>query len=107
VDDALKKDGPVETYFPELFAAQCINYEEEVEIVETYAHNMSRVIHDIPQFMKEHIPEEICVDIAINGVKFFRADAQRLFELMLSLAKEGISVYPRSVYSPRFLHDMK
>ena len=103
VDDALKKDGPVDTYFPDLFAAQCINYEGEVEIVETYAHNMARVIHDIPQFMKEHIPEEICADLAINGMKFFRADAQRLFELMLSLAKEGITVYPRSVYSPRFL----
>ena len=107
VDDALKKDGPVDTYFPELFAAQCINYEGDVEIVETFAHNMTRVIHDIPQFMKEHIPEEICVDIAINGMKFFRADAQRLFELMLSLASEGITVYPRSVYSPRFLHDRK
>ena len=103
VDDALKKDGPVDTYFPEPIAAQCINYEGEVEIVETYAHNMSRVIHDIPQFMKEHIAEEICVDIAINGMKFFRADAQRLFEVMLRLAKEGITVYPRSVYSPRFL----
>ena len=55
-------DKPVETYFPELFAAQCINYEGEVEIVETYAHNMSRVIHDIPQFMKEHIPGEVCVE---------------------------------------------
>lgn len=107
VDDALKKDGPVDTYFPEPFAAQCINYEGEVEIVETYAHNMSRVIHDIPQFMKEHVPEELCVDIAINGMKFFRADAQRLFELMLNLAKEGITVYPRAVYSPRFLQGRK
>ena len=107
VDDALKKDGPVDTYFSELFAAQCINYEGEVEIVETYAHNMSRVIHDIPQFMKQHIPKEICHDIAINGMKFFRADARQLFELMLSLAKEGITVYPRSVYSARFLRDTK
>jgi aminoglycoside 3-N-acetyltransferase len=107
VDDALKKDGPVDTYFPELFAAQCINYEGVVKIVETYAHNMSRVIHDIPQFMKEHVPEELCVDIAINGMKFFRADAQRLFELMLNLAKEGITVYPRAVYSPRFLQGRK
>ena len=107
VDDALKKDGPVDTYFPELFAAPCINYEGVMEIVETYAHNMSRVIHDIPQFMKEHVPEELCVDIAINGMKFFRADAQRLFELMLNLAKEGITVYPRAVYSPRFLQGRK
>ena len=104
VDDALKQDAPVETYYPEVIAAQCINYQGEVETVETYAHNMSRVIHDIPQFMKEHIPEEICVDIGIKGMKFFRADAQRLFELMLALAKEGITVYPRSVYS-QFLHD--
>ncbi|HEX8474906.1 MAG TPA: AAC(3) family N-acetyltransferase [Pyrinomonadaceae bacterium] len=101
VDDALKDDAPVQTYFPQTFAARCINYEGEVEIVETYAHDMRRVVHDIPRYIKTYIPSEICCDFLVNGMRFFRADARKLFELMLELARRDITVYPRSVYSKR------
>lgn len=101
VDDALKGDAPVQTYFPKTFMAQCINYDGQTEIVETYAHDMRRVIHDIPKYIKTHIPPEVCEDMLINGMRFFRADARQLFELMLPLAKTGITVYPRSVYADR------
>lgn len=103
VDDALKDEAPVQTYFPQTFAAQCINYRGEVEIVETYAHDMRRVVHDIPEYVRTYVPGEICRDLLINGMRFFRADARRLFDLMLRLAREGTTVYPRSVYSQRFL----
>ena len=98
VDDALKEQNPVQTYFPELFAAKCINYRGTVEIVHTYAHDMRSVVHDIPRFIKQHIPGNICADLTINGMKFFRADARPLFEKMLALANQGVMVYPRSVY---------
>ena len=103
VDDALKSDAPVQTYFPQTFAARCINYQGEETIVETYTHDMRRVIHDIPRFMKTHIPENLCLDMTISGMKFFRADARKLFDRMLELARQGTTVYPRSVYSKRFL----
>ncbi len=98
VDDALKEQNPVQTYFPEMFAAKCINYRGTVEIVHTYAHDMRSVVHDIPQFIKQNIPGNICADLTINGMKFFRADARPLFEKMLALANQGVMVYPRSVY---------
>ncbi len=98
VDDALKEQNPVQTYFPEMFAAKCINYEGTVEIVHTYAHDMRSVVHDIPQFIRQHIPGNICSDLTVNGMKFFRADARPLFEKMLALANQGVMVYPRSVY---------
>lgn len=102
IDDALKSNPPVKTYHPEIFRAKCINYRGEEEIVETYAHDMSRCIHDIPRFVKHHIPAEVCEDITVNGMKFFRADARKLFDVMLPLAERGITVYPRSVYSETF-----
>jgi len=34
----------------------------------------------------------------INGMKFFRGKARPLFEVMLDLAKQGVTVYPKSVY---------
>ncbi|HEU4768595.1 MAG TPA: AAC(3) family N-acetyltransferase, partial [Pyrinomonadaceae bacterium] len=102
IDDAMKDNQPVQTYHPEIFRAKCINYAGEEQIVATYAHDMTRCIHDIPQFMKRHIAADVCEDIVVNGMKFFRADASRLFAAMLPLAERGITVYPRSVYSESF-----
>jgi len=103
IDDALKDNAPVQTYFPETFKAKCINYQGETEIVETYAHDMKQVVHDVPRYIKTHIADDVCRDLIINGMKFFRADAAKLFPIMLELAKKGITVYPRSVYSKRLL----
>ena len=102
IDDAMKSNPPVRTYHPEIFRATCINYLGEQEIVETYAHDMQRCIHDIPQFMKRHVPAETCEDIVVNGMRFFRADARKLFDVMLPLAQRGITVYPKAVYSESF-----
>lgn len=101
IDDALKERAPVQTYAPQIFHARCINYQGEEEIVRTYAHDMKRVVHDIPRYVKTYLPAEVCSDLDIDGMKFFRADARRLFDVMLKLAKEGITVYPRSLYSKR------
>ena len=103
IDDALKGNSPVLTYYPEIFAAKCINYQGTDEIVETYAHDMRQVVHDIPSFIKRHIPEDICADLTINGMKFFRANARALFETMLNLARQGVTVYPKSVYKDRIV----
>jgi aminoglycoside 3-N-acetyltransferase len=99
VDDALKDDFPVPVYHDRVFAAPCIDYDGETQIVETYAHNM-RVIdaHEGPNFFRAHIFPDVCTDLTIRGMKFFRADAHRLFDDLLALARQGITVYPRSVY---------
>lgn len=101
VDDAFKQDFPVQPYHQQLFAATCINAEGEKVIVETYAHDMRKMNHNIPRFMKVHISSEACVDLNLSGVKFFRADARRLFEEMSRLAESGKTIYPRSVYSKK------
>ncbi len=103
IDDALKDNPPVRTYDPQLFAARCVNYEGETVIVETYAHDMRQVVHDIPRYIKTYIPPEICRDMNIRGMKFFKADAPKLFDVMLRLARdEGITCYARSVYSESY-----
>jgi hypothetical protein len=51
--------------------------------------------------MKAHIDDDVCSDLIVNGMKFFRADAKALFARMLKLAKEGKTIYPRSVYPAR------
>jgi len=101
VDDALKDSFPVRVYHDHIFEVECVNYESRVERVRTYAHNMRRIIHDVPRYMKTHIPAEVCRDMVIDGMNFFRADAPKLFELMLALAKKGVTVYAPSVYTKR------
>jgi aminoglycoside 3-N-acetyltransferase len=102
IDDAMKSNPPVRTYHPEIFRATCINYRGDEEIVQTYAHDMQRCVHDIPRFMKRYVAAEACEDIVVNGMRFFRAGARKLFDVMLPLAEQGITVYPRAVYSESF-----
>ena len=98
VDDAFKERFPVRVYHDKVFPAPCINYDSERVIVRTYAHDMSRVVHpDMPTFMETFVSEEACRDLNIYGMKFFRANAPRLFAEMLELAKRDIITYPRSV----------
>jgi aminoglycoside 3-N-acetyltransferase len=99
VDDALKEKFPVRVYHDEIFDAPCINYQGERVTVRTYAHDMSRVVHpDMPEWFQKYVSAEACRDLKVRGMRFFRADAPKLFAEMMSLAKRDIIAYPRSVY---------
>ena len=99
VDDAWKEKFPVRVYHEEIFAAPCINYEGERVTVRTYAHDMSRVVHpDMPLFFQKYVSAEACRDLMVRGMRFFRADAPKLFAEMMNLAERDIIAYPRSVY---------
>lgn len=99
VDDALKEDFPVRVYHHKIFAAPCINYEGEQVIVKTYAHDMSTTVHpDMPPWFRTYVSEGACRDLTLHGMKFFRADAAKLFHEMMELAARGIIAYPPSVW---------
>ena len=99
VDDALKEEFPVRVYHAEIIEAPCINHQGERVIVKTYAHDMNTTVHpDMPRFMKTNVSEEACRDLNVCGMKFFRANAPRLFAEMMALAKRDIIAYPRSVW---------
>lgn len=106
-DDALKDSFPVRVYHDRTFEAECINYEGRAETVTTYAHNMRTVVHDVPGYMKKYISAEACLDLNLKGMDFFKADAARLYDEMLKLAREGITVYSKSVYSKDWKERLK
>lgn len=97
-DDTLRDTFPVNPYHPELFKAKCINKNGEEVIVETYAHDMNKMTFDLPVFFAEHISKEICSDIDIDGMKFFRADSKALYEKLKELAESGITIYDKKFY---------
>lgn len=94
VEDIAKDDFPVRVHHPELFAARCLNYDNELVVVETFAHDLKKMNHNIPRYMSKYISHDACIDLKINGMKFFRADAAKLLEQMTRLAAEGITIYP-------------
>ncbi len=99
VDDAWKEKFPVRVYHDEIIAARCINYQGEQVLVRTYAHDMSRVVHpDMPVWFQKYVSAAACRDLMVRGMRFFRADAPKLFAEMMSLAERDIIAYPRSVY---------
>ena len=95
VDDELKEEFPIKPYHSKLFEAKCINYEGKVETVRTYAHDLSQMRHNIPRYMRMHIPSEACQDLKIVRRNFFRVDAKQLFEAMLLQARAGVTIYSR------------
>ena len=98
IDDAFKEKFPVRVYHDQLLAAACINYEGARVMVKTYAHDMTTTVHpDMPQWMNTHVSAAACRDLTVRGMKFFRADAPKLFAEMMELAKRDIIAYPRSV----------
>ena len=106
-DDALKEAFPVRVYHDRIFEVDCVNYQGRTEKVGTYVHNMRKVVHDVPGYMKTYINREACDDLKIKGMSFFRADAGKLFQEMLGLAGEGITVYSKSVYSKDWRERLK
>src|SRR6202171_31334 len=99
VDDALKERFPVRVYHDEIFDAACVNYQGERVVVRTYAHDMGTVLHpDMPAFFQTYVSAEACRDLKVRGMRFFRADAPKLFAEMIELVQRDIVAYPRSVY---------
>lgn len=97
VEDVLKNGFPVQVHHLELFAARCLNYNDEIVVVETFAHDLTKMKHNIPRYMAEHITRDAVLDLKIDGMKFFRADAAKLLDQMISLAARGITIYPHRV----------
>jgi len=98
VDDAFKENFPVRVYHRELFAAPCINYDGEQVLVQTFAHDMNTTVHpDMPEWMRAYVSEDACRDLVLRGMRFFRADAPKLFAEMMELARRDIIAYPQSV----------
>lgn len=100
-DDTMRNIFPVNPYHKEIFDARCINYEGKEEIVKTYAHDMKMMHFDLPTFFKKNIDSEIVQDIDIKGMKYFKADAKKLYEKMTELAKIGITIYNKSYYNKK------
>ncbi len=98
VDDIMGSDFPVKPYHPELFSTECVDYDGNQKIVDTYAHDMKKMDFDIPEYMAQHISSELARDIEHQGMRFFTARANPLYDRMTELAQQGTTIYRKRHY---------
>jgi len=92
-EDILKTGFPVKTRTDEVFEGKVRDYDGNIISVKTKAAHLQVRHNNIQRFVKKYIPAEICEDFKVNGTKFFRADAAKLLEKMMELAKQDITIY--------------
>ncbi|GAB1370890.1 hypothetical protein MASR1M45_09520 [Candidatus Kapaibacterium sp.] len=99
VDDTYKENFPVEVYHQNVFHSECIKSNGDKVFVDTYAHDMKKMIFDLPTYFKTYIPKHICTDLKISGYDFFKADGLALYNEMINLYENhNITIYPKRIY---------
>jgi aminoglycoside N3'-acetyltransferase len=102
VEDYLKDAFPMTPDFPELFEGRCRDYDGRIVQVPSYAHDPAKMkARDIRAFLRTQVRgryEDVYADIELDGMAFFWASPGPLFEIMIDLARRGLTVYDRSVY---------
>lgn len=93
VDDLNLNKLPLNPYMPELFNAKCIDAKKEEIYVKTYAHNMNKMHFDLPKFFASQVEKDICEDIELEGMNFFRADLTKTIDKLTTLLDKNISIY--------------
>ncbi len=96
IDDYFADKFKHKVYYPQIFESRCIDYNGQQKIVKTLAHNMSRMDFDLPVYFDRLVPDEICKDFTFKDQPFFIADGKMLFDKMISLAKEGKTIYSKA-----------
>ena len=92
-EDYLKDRFPINPYHESLFESTCINSDGDAVQVPTYAHDGSKMGHNVPLYMRKYVDSTICRDIIIDKRPFFVAHSKPLFSIMIENALNGKTIY--------------
>jgi aminoglycoside 3-N-acetyltransferase len=93
IEETMKEKFPVKTLTDEIFETRVINHDGETIMVKTRAAYSQIKYRNIERFIKKYIPQEICCDFKMNGVKYYKANSRELYNKMEELALKGITIY--------------
>lgn len=94
-EDIMKDDFPVQTLTTQIFIGKVKLPSGEIIAVRTLAAHANIQIRNIPTFVKKFIPESTLSEYAIRGSDFFISDANSLYNKIIELAKQNITIYNR------------
>jgi aminoglycoside 3-N-acetyltransferase len=92
-EDVMAKDFPLQTRTDQTFSGKVRLPDGELITVETLVAHKNIGARNGPAFLRKHVSKEIFAAYRIHGSEFFRADANALFNRIVELARENITVY--------------
>jgi aminoglycoside N3'-acetyltransferase len=93
VEDILKEEFPVKTLQDKPYECMVLDHNCNKIEVKTLIPHKNIQIRRIPLFMTKYISKNICKTIKYRGCNYFTADAKKLYNRMLDLAKDNITIY--------------
>jgi len=92
-ENMMKDDFPMQTLTKQVFAGKVRLPSGEVIAVKTLVAHQDIQRMNIPLFVKKHIPKKTLSEFSLAGSDFYFADANALFNKMIELAKQKITIY--------------
>jgi aminoglycoside 3-N-acetyltransferase len=92
VEDVMKTDFPRQIYYPEPFNAVYQEADGSVKPMKVFVHRAGNH-SNIPKFIRKKSSPEACKQFSVKGRNYFVADAELLFDEMIRLAKQKITIY--------------
>jgi aminoglycoside N3'-acetyltransferase len=93
IEDVMKKDFPVNIYYPDPFKTKYKDFEGKIRDMEVYVHHPNNQFNNIPGFTRKNISKKACQQNRIKGRNFFVAQSTLLFKEMMDLAKANKTIY--------------
>lgn len=92
-EDILKEKFPVKTRTDEVFSGKVKLEDGSIILVDTLAAHSNIAKRDFPTFAKNYLSKELFSEYKLGGSNFFRADSNKLFNKVIELAEQGITIY--------------
>jgi aminoglycoside N3'-acetyltransferase len=92
-EDIMADGFPVKTRTDKVYNGKVKLSSGEIIEVKTLASHRNIQKRNIPLFIKKHISKEIVSEYKIKGSEFYTANARYLFNRMIELANQGITIY--------------
>jgi aminoglycoside N3'-acetyltransferase len=92
-EDTLQEKFPLKTLQDTPYEYVVRDHSGNTITVKTLIPHENITRRNIPAFMKKNISKNICKTIKYRGCNYFTADANKLYDRMLDLAKDNITIY--------------
>lgn len=98
IEDIWKEKFPVETRKKEIFRGRVVDAGGSELFIETLVAAKRIRWRNVNKYISRFVSPEVCRDININGINFFRAGSRKLYLRMEELAARNITIYSKLVY---------
>jgi len=92
-EDVLKDKFPIKTRTDEVFTGKVRLTDGTVIDVETLAAHKNICHRNIPKYLKKYISSDIFTPYKIKGNYFYKAHSVELYDRIVELAEQGITIY--------------